>query len=297
MTSDSISYVPRRAGECRSLVVRGLRLHLRHWPGDGRRRVVMLHGWADVGASFQFVVDALPAHWDVYAPDWRGFGASEPGGTDCYWFYDYLADLDQLLEQLFGDAPVDLVGHSMGGNVACLYAGARPTRVARLVNLEGLGLPATDPAQAPARLAEWLDELRAPPQASLSDDLPAVAARLMRNNPRLRPGRAAFLARHWSAPTDDGRFRVLLDPAHKISNPYLYRADEVRACWAAITAPTLWVMCEHQGKKQGFVQSEEYAHRLSVIRDLHRAVVADAGHMVHHDQPEAVADLIESFLR
>ncbi|MEZ5660697.1 MAG: alpha/beta hydrolase [Burkholderiaceae bacterium] len=292
----SPSYLPARASETTRVAVRGLNLHLRHWPGNGSRRIVMLHGWADVGASFQFVVDHLPAHWDVYAPDWRGFGASDCSGSDSYWFYDYLADLDRLLETLFGDAAVDLVGHSMGGNVASLYAGVRPQRVSRLINLEGAGLAPTDPARAPEQVARWLDELREPPSSSVSDDLPAVAARLMRTNPRLRPERATFLARHWSAPTTDGRFRILLDPAHKIRNPYLYRADEVRACWAAITAPVLWVFCEHMNERQRFVHSAEYAHRLSAIHDLQRATVADAGHMLHHDQPEAVAALIERFL-
>ncbi len=119
----------------------------------------------------------------------------------------------------------------------------------------------------------------------------------MRTNTRLSPARAAFLARHWSAPTHDGRYRILLDPAHKITNPYLYRADEVRACWAAITAPVLWVFSEIQSPRQaGFVNTEEYSHRLSAIRRLERASVAGAGHMLHHDQPGAVAGLIARFL-
>jgi pimeloyl-ACP methyl ester carboxylesterase len=40
----------------------------------------MMHGWMDVGASFQFVVDALQGDWHVIAPDWRGFGLSQRSG-------------------------------------------------------------------------------------------------------------------------------------------------------------------------------------------------------------------------
>jgi pimeloyl-ACP methyl ester carboxylesterase len=64
-------------------------------------------------------------------------------------FADYLADLDQLLDHYAPGEAVDLVGHSMGGNVAMMYAGVRPARIRRLVNLEGFGMPATRPARRP----------------------------------------------------------------------------------------------------------------------------------------------------
>ena len=122
------------------LNVRGLRYHVRTWGDTADPKLVLLHGWMDVSASFQFLVDALRRDWYVIAPDWRGFGLSE-WAPDGYWFPDYVADLDVLLRQLSPKAPVNLVGHSLGGNVAALYAGIRPARVARLVNLEGFGLP------------------------------------------------------------------------------------------------------------------------------------------------------------
>ena len=112
----------------------------------------MVHGWMDVAASYQFVVDAFAQDHYVIAPDWRGYGLTESPPTDNYWFPDYLADLDFLLDHYSPDAPVHLVGHSMGGNVAMLYAGSRPQRIRRLVNLEGFGM-AGDPAVAGARRA------------------------------------------------------------------------------------------------------------------------------------------------
>ena len=145
--------------------LRGLRHHVLRWgePVAGRPPLVMVHGWMDVGASFQFVVDALPGEREVIALDWRGFGLSETTGADSYWFPDYLGDLDALLDTVSPGAPVDLLGHSMGGNVAMSYAGIRPQRVRRLVNLEGFGMPDVAPAAAPERLAKWLDELKDPP--------------------------------------------------------------------------------------------------------------------------------------
>src|SRR5206468_3870999 len=95
----------------------------------------------------------------VIAYDARGFGGTQ-WPRDGYWFADYLADLEAILDHVSPDAPVDLVGHSMGGNVAMLYAGIRRERVRSLTNLEGFGMQRTQPDQAPARYRQWLDEMR-----------------------------------------------------------------------------------------------------------------------------------------
>jgi pimeloyl-ACP methyl ester carboxylesterase len=147
----ALPYQPKKSATNRMLPVRGLRYHLTQWgtPQAGQPLLVMTHGFMDVGASFQFVVDALHSQRCVIAPDWRGFGLTEaPTGADAYWFADYLGDLDALLDALSPDAPVDLLGHSMGGNVVMTYAGVRPHRVRRLINLEGFGLPDCPPQDA-----------------------------------------------------------------------------------------------------------------------------------------------------
>ena len=215
------------------VTVRGLRLHVRHWGNEGAPKLFMLHGWMDVAASFQFVVDALAGDWHVIAPDWRGFGHSDRSGADTYWFPDYVADLDALLDRFAPDEAVNLLGHSMGGNIAGLYAGVRPHRVGKLINLEGFGLPATKAAQYPKRLANWLDELRAPPEMRGYASLDEVAARLRKTNPRLSYERSSFLAAHWSEQDRDGQWRILGDPAHKMTGPLLYHVDEMMAAWSA----------------------------------------------------------------
>jgi pimeloyl-ACP methyl ester carboxylesterase len=277
--------------------VRGLRYHIRRWPGDASRRMVLLHGWMDVSASFQFLVDALRGDWDVYAPDWRGYGLTDWGKSDCYWFPDYVADLDLLLERIQPEMPVDLVGHSLGGNVAALYAGVRPARIRRLVNLEGFGMAATKPEQAPKRYALWLDELHQGSGFRPYPDFGALADRLQKNNPRLARARAEFLARHWGREMPDGRVLLRGDPAHKIVNPVLYRYEEARACWSQASAPVLWVdAAESETLKRVGLSAEQYAERRAAFRDLRYATVQGAGHMLHHDQPEEVARLIEEFL-
>lgn len=294
-------YRPQR--ESRSIFhdVRGLRYHLRCWdPSDGAvdgvPTLFLLHGWMDVSASFQFVVDLLPPEWRVLAPDWRGFGETDRPRADTYWFPDYLGDLDALLDAFAPTQAVDVAGHSMGGNVAMLYAGIRPERVRRLVNLDGLGLPATRPEQAPERYAKWLDALKS---GATMRDYPsrrAVAERLMRNNPRLRPDRAAFLALHWSRRNADGRFELLGDPVQRLPSPILYRVDETLACWRRIRADVLFVTAGITDERSDFARLPDYEERLRAVRSLRRVTVADAGHMLHHDRPDEIARLIQEFL-
>jgi len=276
--------------------VRGLRYHLREWGEAGAPRLVMLHGWMDVSASFQFVVDALEHDWHVIAPDWRGYGLTDRGPGDCYWFPDYLGDLDAILDEVSPEIPALLVGHSMGGNIALLYAGARQQRVRAVVNLEGFGLKDNPPGLAPGRYARWLDELKAPPTARRYASVTDIADRLRRNNPRLDRERAAFLAGHWSRRNEEGEYEVAGDPAHKIVNPVLYRWAEVEACWAAIACPVLWVEATDTDAHRWAGDAAEIARRIAALKSVEVARVADAGHMLHHDQPQAVARLIEGFL-
>jgi pimeloyl-ACP methyl ester carboxylesterase len=286
-----------RTSDSHFLEVRGLRYHVRRWRRDGAPKMVLLHGWMDVSASFQFLVDALRGEWDVYAPDWRGYGLTDWGKSDCYWFPDYIADLDFLLDWIEPQSPAHLVGHSLGGNVAALYAGVRPKRVARLVNLEGFGLAATRPEQAPRRYARWLDELHAPPRLRSYADFHALAERLRKANPRLTAERADFLALHWGREAADGTVVLRSDPAHKIVNPVLYRYDEMRACWQQVSAPVLWVdAAESDTLKRLAVDEHQHAERRAAFPRLEHVTVPGAGHMLHHDQPEQVARLIEDFL-
>ena len=283
------------------LSIRGLQYHVRHWGDTQAPVIVMLHGWMDVSASFQFVVDCLQQDWHVIAPDWRGFGLTDNPHTDTYWFPDYMADLDAILNHYVPEGQVNVIGHSMGANVAGLYAGVRPERIRRFVNLEGFGMPATHPAQAPGRYRKWLDELKEPPVLRTYATQNDVAARLQKTNPRLSDERAAFLSSHWAKQNQDGQWEILGDPAHKQTSPLLFHVEEVMACWSKITAPVLWMEADDTNVWHWMGPKEE-AHqeinrRLDHIPQLQKEMIQDAGHMLHHDQPAAVARLIDYFCR
>lgn len=300
-------YIPTKPSRSSTLPMRHLEYHVRHWgpevAGNGLPTLVLLHGWMDVSASYQFAVDALQVDRRIIAPDWRGFGLTAGGPVDHYVFADYLADLDLLLDHYAPGEAVDLVGHSMGGNVAMMYAGVRPQRVRRLVNLEGFGMPATRPAQAPTRYAQWIDEIKQLHAGDKTlksyDTADGVAQRLMKTNPRLSRDKAEWLAQHWARPNAEGRWEILGDPAHKITSAQLYRLDEALAIYERITAPVLAVEADSDSLGQwwkGRYDLNEYHQRLGHVADCRQAVVTEAGHMLHHDQPQQVARLIEDFL-
>lgn len=299
-------YQVRRPHQSQFVSIRNLDYHVQVWgePGPGKVPLVMVHGWMDVAASYQFVVDAFSEDHYIIAPDWRGYGRTRAPLADNYWFPDYLADLDFLLDHYAPGQQVNLVGHSMGGNVVMLYGGVRPERIRRLVNLEGFGMPATIPAQAPGRFATWMDELKKLHAGEMDlkayDSADGVARRLMKTNPRLSQEKADWLARHWAAENADGSWSILGEPAHKVTNAQLYRVEEVMAIYQRLTMPVLAVETSDNSLDmwwKGQYTLAEYHERLKVVPQVEVARIEDAGHMMHHDQPGVLAERIERFIR
>ena len=307
-------YQAKRISHSEFVPIRHNNYHVRVWgkPNPDVAPLVLVHGWMDVAASYQFLVDALSDAFvgkrQIIAPDWRGYGLTTASPVDNYWNQDYLADLDFLLDHYSPNQAVDLVGHSMGGSVVMQYGGVRPARIRRLINLEGFGGPAGRATNAPKRMATWLDDLKAISRGDIKLKTYAsaadVAQRLMKTNPRLARDqtgrdRAEWLSYHWSAENAEGQWEILGDPAHKISGPLLVRLEEVLALYAAITAPTLVVVASDDsltGWFGGKFTQADFDERLKSVPNLKRGRIEDAGHMLHHDQPEQLARMIEDFL-
>ncbi len=304
-------YKEKRPSRSDFVALRGLNYHVWIWSDSPAVTdlppLVLVHGWMDVAASYQFMVDALPdtfaAGRTIIAPDWRGFGLTTGGPVDNYWFADYLADLDFLLDHYVQGQKIDLVGHSMGGNVAMIYAGVRPERVHKLVNLEGFGLAPSKPEQAPGRYAKWIDELKSVHKGELDlkayDSLEGVAKRLMKTNPRLTPDKADWLAAHWSRQNASGKWLILGEPGHKVVSANIYKVEEALETYKRISAPLLAVEASGDSLEkwnQGRYTLADYHERLKNIADVRVARIEDAGHMLHHDQPEQLAAMVAAFL-
>lgn len=290
-----MSYRSLRTLQNQRLTARGLTFHLYRWPGADLAPLVLLHGWGDTGATYQFLVDCFTAERTCVAIDMRGFGRTQRP-DDGYWFPDYLADLDALLDQLAPDAPIDLVGHSMGGNIAMLYAGVRPQRVRRLISLEGFGMMRTTPDQAPARYAQWLDEVKHGSEFNVYESHEQLVRVLARRNPRTSKERLDFIARSWGQERGDGKIELRADPKHKRVNPVLYQREQAEACWRAIEAPLLFVIGDQSELAKRMRDELNEARLRELFRRGTLATIEDAGHMLHHERPEQLAALIEGFL-
>ena len=288
-------YSPQRLSTLEHIQVRGLRIGVRRWGPADAPKLFFLHGWMDSSPTFQFLVDALQGTWQVIAPDWRGYGASQ-WLSHPYWFPDYYADLHAILAH-YSDGPACLVGHSMGGNIASIYAGLRPDRVSRLVMMDFLGLPVPTDPDGSTPLGHWLDEVFKTPALRTYPNHEALAQRLMAANPRLTPARAGFLSRSVSCVVDDGLVTMACDPWHRVPSPTLYRVEDAMASWRRVTAPVLMLLADEGYVQQRFAsQPEEFQRRLQCFRHQKALTITNASHNLQHDQPEQVAAALENFL-
>ncbi len=272
-----------------------MQYNINEWGNPDAPLLVLLHGFADAGACFQFVVDELQKDWFVIAPDWRGFGDSTHRATS-YWFPDYLADLDAILEVYSPSEKVRLVGHSMGANISAMYSGVFPERVEAFVNIEGFGLRDGDPSDSPGRLRQWIESSRRDPVYSNYRYFDELASRIRRRSPRLSEERALYVAEQWATRGRDGVIRLKVDPAHKLRNPVLYRRMEAEACWSRVEAPVLFVIGGETDFNSPDMRWVDPEAPCGNFPNLTRVTIPDARHMVHLEQPELLAQAIEDFL-
>jgi pimeloyl-ACP methyl ester carboxylesterase len=121
----------------------------------------------------------------------------------------------------------------------------------------------------------------------------------MKTNPRLPRDKADWLARQWAAPHADGEWDILGDAAHKVVNANLYRVDETLEIYRQISAPVLSVTASDDSLSlwwKGKFTLAQFQERIQAVPQLRSAVVHDAGHMMHHDQPAELAQLMDEFL-
>ena len=275
-------------------LIRGVDYQVSEWAVSTTPLLGLLHAFTDTASSFQFIVGALTKDWFSITPDWRGFGESAHRAQS-YWFPDYVADLDVLLDLYSPGEPARLLGHSMGANIAGLYAGIMPERVAAFINVEGFGLPESNPDNAPANYRRWIEKSREMQTYSTYQDFAQLAQRIRKRNPRMPANKSLFVASLWAEQKDDGTVMLRTDPAHRLPNAVQYRRAEARACWEKIMAPVLVVK---GAESDFFSRAAKLAgpHEIDAFTAAELIEIPGAGHMVHFEQPGALAAAVEKFL-
>jgi pimeloyl-ACP methyl ester carboxylesterase len=279
--------------EERSVIANGLRHHVIEWSPrapspSSTRTIVCCHGYLDVGFSYHFVAQHLArAGYRVVAFDWRGHGESAWVGAGGYYhFVDYLFDLAELVKEVAPEG-FHLVGHSMGGTAAGMFAGLRPEGLDRLVLIEGLGPPEMPTEHLPERIGEWMHGVRKVRASSPRGmaNLDEAIRRLRSQHGDLPDELARFIAEK-STRTSEVGLHFAFDPLHKTRSPMPFRLDQFRALLSRVTAKTLFVAGE-----KGF-KTLDHAERLSAIEGAREVEIPGVGHMIHWLAPEALATAI-----
>ena len=277
--------------------IRGLQYHIQEWGEPGLPKLFMLHGWMDCGASYKFMAPKLVDQFHIIAPDLRGFGESEHA-ADGYWFPDYFADLEVLLNHFATTEQVNLLGHSMGGNIVLMYAGIRPQRVSQVLSLEGLGLPPSKPQHATAKYQQWLQQAVLEEETKVYSNVSILKQSIYKANPSLSDEMIDELAVLWGKPVGaDGAVTLKHDHRHRFTNPVRYNFDDVREVWGNVEAKVGLVMAENSMLYKRFNEFGriDEAQKLLRISPAHSYLVEDSDHMLHLQQPAATVDCVLDF--
>jgi pimeloyl-ACP methyl ester carboxylesterase len=274
-----------------------LRLHYVDWGNPGAPPLLLVHGGRDHCRNWDWVAAALRGDWHVLAPDLRGHGDSQWSPDGSYTVAAFIYDLAQLIHQQ-ELAPVTIIGHSLGGNIALRYTGIYPENVRRLVAIEGVGASpekTAERARVPLaeRMHEWIEETR-----GLSGRLPRRYAsiddalkRMQEANRHLSPEQARHLTQHGVNQNEDGTYSWKFDNYTRASSAYGMPQAEIEQLWARIACPTLLVY-----GKESWAANPESDGRLRHFRHARVVSLDGAGHWVHHDRLDAFLDILGGFL-
>ncbi|HUK41895.1 MAG TPA: alpha/beta hydrolase [Candidatus Acidoferrales bacterium] len=277
---------------------RGLRLHYLEWGEPSGKPLILVHGFLDQAPSWNPFVAALQdlinqPLW-IVAPDCRGHGDSGWVGAGGYYhFPDYVLDLDHVVQALKCQT-VMLIGHSMGGTISFLYTGAFPQRVHKLVLIEGIGPPGMSFSDAPTRMEKWITEVnqRGRKHFRQYSSVEAGAEQLRQTNPRLDPQLALQLARSGMKRSVAGKWLWKFDPLHRTAAPQPFYTAQAIEFLRRIACPVLIV----DGAESHQTRRQDRNERWEAIKNRKQAVIENAGHMVHQDNPKALAEVIAQFL-
>ncbi|MFV2089173.1 MAG: alpha/beta fold hydrolase [Pseudomonadales bacterium] len=271
-----------------------LRLHYLDWGNPQAPHMLLVHGVHDHCHTWDWFASEFADDYHIVALDLRGHGDSEWVRGSSYHHVDYVYDIAQLVRQAELE-PAVVVGHSMGGTLAALYAGLYPEQVSKLVLLEGIGLWTGDlEDSSPAeRIRVWIDNTR-----QLAGRLPkryptleSALARMRDANAHLNDEQVRHLTAHGSNQNEDGTFSWKYDNYTHAFPVYRILADETIGIWREITSPSLILNA-----------SEGFSHRIGhngtcdYFRDCLMIDIAEAGHWIHHDQLDEVVVATRNFL-
>jgi pimeloyl-ACP methyl ester carboxylesterase len=280
-----------------SFISQRLRLNYVDWGNPDAPPLLLVHGGQDHCRNWDWVAQNLRRDYHVIAPDLRGHGDSAYSPSGDYSMAAYVYDLAQLIHQQ-KLAPVRIIAHSLGGNIALRYTGVYPQSVSKLVAIEGMGpspamLRERGVRSVQERMRSWVEEKR-----SLAGRTPRryasieeASARMHAENKHLTPEQARYLTVHGAAQNEDGTYSWKFDNYVRSWSPVDVTNEELHELWGNISCPTLMVY-----GRESWASNPETDGRLQYFKNARVAAFEGAGHWVHHDRLEAFLAEVRAFL-
>ncbi len=274
-----------------------LRLHYVDWGNPAAPPLVLLHGGRDHCRNWDWVAERLRHQWHVLAPDLRGHGDSEWARDGAYRMENYIYDLAQLVHQQ-QLAPVTLVAHSLGGNIALRYSGIYPDAVRQLVAIEGLGLSPKMMRERAARsfddrMRTWIEEQRnfSGRLARRYGSIEEAYKRMQEENKHLSPERARHLTVHGVNQNEDGTFSWKFDNYVRSWPAYDMAQEDIEFLWSCISSPTLLIY-----GAESWASNPATDGRAQHFKNARVETIQGAGHWAHHDQFDEFMRQLDGFL-
>ncbi|MVZ96391.1 alpha/beta hydrolase [Sphingorhabdus sp. IMCC26285] len=280
-----------------SFISQRLRLNYVDWGNPDAPPLLLVHGGRDHARSWDWVAEELRHDWHIIAPDLRGHGDSSWSLDGNYEMSAFVYDLAQLIHQL-GLAPVTIIAHSMGGNIATRYAGIFPENVRKLVNIEGLGLSPKMQAERDAigiqkRFRQWIEDKRnaAGRTPKRYPTIEAAYDRMKAENSYLTDEQARHLTVHGISRNEDGTWSWKFDNYLNIWAIFDMPREELLSIWQSITCPILMLYGE-----KSWASNPEKDGRIVHFPTAKVIEYENAGHWLHHDQFDRFMADVKAFL-
>lgn len=270
----------------RLIEMNGLRFHYRDWPAQSPNAevLVLLHGYTGHARSWDWFAQHMTDRFHVLALDQRGHGETGWAAPEDYGTSHMVADLRAFVTAMGLDG-FNLLGLSMGGNVAIHYAGAGPAELNRLVIVDiGPELSTRGVARIQTSVVasdvfdteeEAFQRARAANERAPDDHL---RHRVINNLMKLQDGR-------WTFRYD----RALRDASIQRPRP---STEEAWQAVANIAVPTLLI----RGEESDILSEETASRMVEEIGDCTLQTVTGSGHSVPLDKPEGFLEAVRGFL-
>ena len=262
------------------------------WGDESLPPLLALHGWLDNAGSFDRLAPLLCTHFHIVAIDFPGHGRSpwRPAGV-WYHYVDYVSDVIATIREL-GWTKFSLLGHSLGGTVASVFAACRPDLVDRLILIEALGPIAGETSATLAQFQRGMDQRETFDEKSLrvfAAEDEAISARRKVNN--FSEDSATAIVSRGIKPVEGG-FSWSSDPRLTLATPVRLSEEQILVMLQGISAKTLLVLARPEAP---YLPRETMQRRIDRIANIQVHRLA-GGHHLHLEDAAPIAALIEEFI-